>query len=146
MTIMPASRRGFLTSLTGASLAGMAWRSGSNTAGFSCLAQLRSRALDAVVTFVPSDQGFARMVDFTAGTYWRRDVPATNNASERALRPFMTARKVFGCARSKEGADAMAVIRSVLMTARVRGLQVMNALATALAGGILPPGNRVAAA
>jgi hypothetical protein len=170
MTIMPASRKGFLTSLTGAWLAGLvaatlpvggdaaaadvttpklsglAWRSGSNTAGFSCLAQLRSRALDAVVTFVPSDQGFARMVDFTAGTYWRRDVPATNNASERALRPFMTARKVFGCARSKEGADAMAVIRSVLMTARVRGLQVMDALATALAGGILPPGNRVAAA
>jgi hypothetical protein len=53
-------------------------------------------------------------------------VPATNNASERALRPFVTARKVFGCARSKEGADAMAVIRSVLMTARARGLQVME--------------------
>ena len=40
----------------------------------------------------------------------RRDVPATNNASERALRPFVTARKVFGCARSKEGADAMALL------------------------------------
>jgi transposase len=76
----------------------------------------------------------------------RRDVPATNNASERALRPFVTARKVFGCARSKEGADAMAVIRSVLMTARARGLQVMDALAIALAGGILPPGNRPATA
>jgi transposase len=76
----------------------------------------------------------------------RRDVPATNNASERALRPFVTARKVFGCARSKEGADAMAVIRSVLMTARARGLQVMDALATALAGGILPPGHRPATA
>jgi transposase len=72
----------------------------------------------------------------------RRDVPATNNASERALRPFVTARKVFGCARSKEGADAMAVIRSVLMTARARGLQVMDALA----GGILPPGDRPAPA
>jgi transposase len=76
----------------------------------------------------------------------RRDVPATNNASERALRPFVTARKVFGCARSKEGADAMAVIRSVLMTARARGLQVMDALAIALAGGILPPGDRPAPA
>jgi transposase len=76
----------------------------------------------------------------------RRDVPATNNASERALRPFVTARKVFGCARSKEGADAMAVIRSVLMTARARGLQVMDALATALAGGILSPGDRPATA
>jgi transposase len=76
----------------------------------------------------------------------RRDVPATNNASERALRPFVTARKVFGGARSKEGADAMAVIRSVLMTARARGLQVMDALAIALAGGILPPGDRPATA
>jgi transposase len=72
----------------------------------------------------------------------RRDVPATNNASERAIRPLVTARKVFGCARSKDGADAMAVIRSVLTTARARGLQAMDALATALAGGVLPPGNR----
>jgi transposase len=74
------------------------------------------------------------------------DVPATNNASERALRPFATARKVFGCARSKEGADAMAVIRSVLMTARARGVPVMQAIATALVGGILPNGNRLATA
>jgi transposase len=72
----------------------------------------------------------------------RRDVPATNNASDRAIRPFVTARKVFGCARSKDGADAMATIRSVLTTARTRGLQAMDALATALAGGVLPPGNR----
>src|SRR5688500_16448538 len=94
MTFMP-SRRNFRTGLFGASLAGLvaatlpvgggavaadvttpvlsglAWRSGANTAGFSCLAQLRSRALDAVVTFVPGDQGFARMIEFTAGTYWR---------------------------------------------------------------------------
>jgi transposase len=72
----------------------------------------------------------------------RRDVPATNNASERAIRPFVTARKVFGCARSKEGADAMAAIRSVLTTAKARGLRVMDALAVALAGGMLPPGAR----
>jgi hypothetical protein len=94
MTFKP-SRRDLLTGLVGASLAGLvaatlpvgssaaaadintpmlsglAWRSGSNTAGFSCLAQLRSRVLDAVVTFVPSDQGFARMINFTAGAYWR---------------------------------------------------------------------------
>ncbi len=76
----------------------------------------------------------------------RRDVPATNNASERALRPFVTARKVFGCARSKEGADAMAAIRSVLTTARARGLQVVETIAAALAGGILPPGPETAAA
>jgi hypothetical protein len=38
------------------------------------------------------------------------------------------------------------VIRSVLTTARTRGLQAMDALATALAGGILPPGDRPAPA
>jgi len=53
---------------------------------------------------------------------------------------------VCGCARSKEGADAMAAIRSVLMTAQARGLQVMDALAIALAGGMLPPGARPATA
>ena len=70
----------------------------------------------------------------------RRDVPATNNASERALRPIVTARKVFGCCRSWEGARVMADIRTVLMTARARGLRVMDALSVALAGGVLPPG------
>lgn len=70
----------------------------------------------------------------------RRDVPATNNASERALRPIVTARKVFGCCRSWEGARVMADIRTVLMTARARGLRVMDAIGVALAGDILPPG------
>ena len=40
----------------------------------------------------------------------------------------------------------MAAIRSVLMTARARGLRVMDALAAGLAGGILPPGHRPATA
>jgi transposase len=70
----------------------------------------------------------------------RRDVPATNNASERALRPIVTARKVFGCCRSWEGARVMADIRTVLMTARARGLRVMDAIGVALAGDVLPPG------
>lgn len=70
----------------------------------------------------------------------RRDVPATNNASARALRPIVTARKVFGCCRSWEGARVMADIRTVLMTARARGLRVMDAIGVALAGGVLPPG------
>ena len=40
----------------------------------------------------------------------------------------------------------MAVIRSVLTTARARGLRVMDALAVALAGGMLPLGDRPATA
>ena len=49
----------------------LAWRSGATTGGFPCLAQLRGRPLDAVTTFVPHDKGFAGMVAFTAGAYWR---------------------------------------------------------------------------
>jgi hypothetical protein len=44
-------------------------------------------------------------------------VPATNNASERALRPVVTARKVFGGLRSWSGAQALASIRSVIASA-----------------------------
>ena len=51
-----------------------------------------------------------------------------------------------GCPRAKQGADATAAIRSVLTTAKARGLRVMDALAVALAGGILPPGDRPATA
>jgi transposase len=76
----------------------------------------------------------------------RRDVPATNNASERALRPVVTAQKVFGGLRSWSGAQALAGIRSVIATARARGLSAMEGLAIALAGKPLPPGPAVTAA
>jgi len=69
----------------------------------------------------------------------RRDVPATNNASERALRPVVTARKVFGGLRSWAGAHALAAIRSVIATARARGMSAMEGLTIALAGQVLPP-------
>ena len=53
-------------------LSGLGWRSGSVVGGFPCLAQLRGRTLDAVVTFVPPNQGgFAGMASFTAGSFWR---------------------------------------------------------------------------
>lgn len=68
----------------------------------------------------------------------RRDVPATNNASERALRPVVTARKVFGGLRSWAGAHALAAIRAVIATARARGMSAMEGLTIALAGQALP--------
>src|SRR4051794_30674819 len=52
-------------------LPGLPWRSGATVGAFPCLAQLRGRALDAVNTFVPPNQGFAGMVTFTAGSFWR---------------------------------------------------------------------------
>ena len=96
MNSMPSSRRGFLPSVFGAALTGLAtatllvgagaataaeirtpivsglkWRSGSYPTGFPCLARLRNRALDVIATFVPDNQGFAGMVAFTANAYWR---------------------------------------------------------------------------
>jgi transposase len=109
--------------------------------------QAMERRLDRIVGIAPlhaEGERLRRWVKAHRGELTlclrRRDVPATNNASERALRPVVTARKVFGCCRSWEGARVMADIRTVLMTARARGLRVMDALGVALAGGVLPPG------
>jgi hypothetical protein len=99
MNSMPSSRRGFLPSVFGAALTGLAtatllvgagaataaeirtpivsglkWRSGSYPTGFPCLARLRNRALDVIATFVPDNQGFAGMVAFTANAYWRGQI------------------------------------------------------------------------
>src|SRR4051794_2476325 len=60
-----------LADVTTPILSGLPWRSGATGDAFPCLAQLRGRALDAVTTFVPPNQGFAGMVSFTAGGYWR---------------------------------------------------------------------------
>ena len=68
LTVAPA-----LADISTPVLSGLAWRSGSVGGGFPCLAQLRNRALDAVVTFVPPDQGFAKMVSFTGGSFWRNN-------------------------------------------------------------------------
>lgn len=64
----------------------------------------------------------------------RRDVPYTNNACERALRPSVIFRKVTGCFRSLWGANVYAAAASVIATGRLYGLTALNALANALAG------------
>ena len=71
----------------------------------------------------------------------RRDVPSTNNACERALRPSVIFRKVTGCFRSKWGADVYAAAASVIATGRLYGLTALQAIANALAGKpvMLPP-------
>jgi hypothetical protein len=58
----------------------------------------------------------------------------------------VTARKVFGGLWSWSGAQALAGIRSVIATARVRGLSAMEGRAIALAGKPLPPGSAATAA
>lgn len=57
-----------------------------------------------------------------------RDVPATNNGSEQALRPCVTFRKVTNCFRAQWGADLYADIRSVIETARRRAVGAFEAV------------------
>jgi transposase len=65
----------------------------------------------------------------------RRDVPPTNNISERRLRPSVIFRKVTNGFRSAWGAQAYAAICSVIDTGTLRGLSAFAAIRTCLAGG-----------
>lgn len=67
-----------------------------------------------------------------------RDLPATNNGSEQALRPCVTYRKVTNCFRSEWGARFYADIRSVLETARRRAIPLLHAIRLTLSGQPLP--------
>jgi transposase len=62
------------------------------------------------------------------------DVPPDNNGSERELRPTATYRKVTGGFRSKWGADLFAGVRSVVGTARRRGIDAFHAIRAVLDG------------
>jgi transposase len=63
----------------------------------------------------------------------RRDVPYTNNACERALRPSVIFRKVTNCFRAEWGAKVYAAAASVIATGRLHGLSALDALRAALA-------------
>ena len=65
----------------------------------------------------------------------RRDVPPTNNISERRLRPSVIFRKVTNGFRSAWGAQVYAAICSVIETGMLRGLTALAAIRTCLAGG-----------
>ena len=61
-----------------------------------------------------------------------REVPSTNNVSERALRPSVVFRKVTNGFRSEWGAEAYAAFRSVVSTAKATGGTVLLAVKDAL--------------
>jgi len=71
----------------------------------------------------------------------RRDVPATNNDCERALRPSVIFRKVTGGFRSQWGARTYADALSVIATGRLHQRSALHALRDALAGRpiLVPP-------
>jgi transposase len=58
----------------------------------------------------------------------RRDVPYTNNGSERALRPSVIFRKVTGCFRSHWGARLYVAAASVIATGRLQGKSALQAI------------------
>ena len=58
----------------------------------------------------------------------RKDVPPTNNVSERYLRPSVIHRKVMGCFRSGWGAEAYAAMASVIHTAGLAGCSPFEAI------------------
>jgi transposase len=64
----------------------------------------------------------------------RRDVPYTNNACERALRPSVIFRKVTNCFRAEWSAKVYAAAATVMATGRLHGLTALEALRAALAG------------
>ena len=63
-----------------------------------------------------------------------RDVPPTNNVSERALRPSVVFRKVTNGFRAEWGAEAYAAFRSVVSTAKASGGTVLAAVRNAIRG------------
>jgi transposase len=63
----------------------------------------------------------------------RRDVPYTNNASQRALRPSVIFRKATGCFRSVWGATTYASAASVIATGPLRGKTALQAITDVLA-------------
>jgi transposase len=64
----------------------------------------------------------------------RRDVPPTNNVSERALRPSVIFRKVTNGFRSTWGSQVYADICSVIATGRLNGRSALDAIRATLAG------------
>ena len=63
-----------------------------------------------------------------------RDVPPTNNISEREIRPSVVFRKVTGGFRSEWGARVHAGYRSITGTARLRGTDALDTVREFLDG------------
>ena len=115
------------------------------------LAQYRAdldRRLDRLLAVNPTTEAghqLARGIRKCRGDLFvfvtHRDVPATNNECERALRPSVIFRKVTGGFRSQWGARTYADALSVIATGRLHGRSAFQALRDALAGRpiLVPP-------
>jgi len=74
---------------------------------------------------------------------WHEDVASDNNGGERAIRPAVMIRKNSYANQSERGALTQSVLMTIFRTLRLRGLQPIDTILTALATynrtGILPP-------
>ncbi len=97
------------------------------------------RRIDAVMKLRPTNRHgvrlrkrFAKIRDNLFVFVTDRDVPYTNNASERALRPSVVFRNVTNGFRSVWGADLFAGVRSVIDTGRHQDLTPFQAIRNTL--------------
>jgi len=105
-------------------------------------------ALDAVMALAPSAHDgrrlrkrYAKVRDHLFTFLDHPELAADNNSSERELRPTATYRKVTGGFRSDWGADLFAAVRSVIGTAKRRGVDAYAAIAATLRGqSVIAPG------
>ncbi len=103
------------------------------------------RRLDRIVAAVPVSADGVRLrkrILANRGALFmfvtHRDVPATNNISERNLRPSVIFRKVTNGFRCEWGADTYAAFRSVVSTAKAKNMAVLGAVRDALEMKITP--------
>jgi transposase len=103
------------------------------------------RALDALLKIVPDNKAglkLQRIIKrFRQNLFvflTDREASPTNNGSEQALRPCVIFRKITNGFRSAWGADLYADVRSVLESARRRGVGILHALRLTLDGQPLP--------
>jgi transposase len=105
-------------------------------------------ALDAVMASAPTNRDGKRLrkrygkIRSHLFTFLDHpEIAADNNSSERELRPTATYRKVTGGFRSEWGANLFAAIRSVIGTAKRRGIDPFQAITATLHGqSVLAPG------
>jgi len=104
-----------------------------------------NRRLDSLMKRVPADsagrklQTIIRKVRANLFVFvTNRDLSATNNGSERALRPCAVYRKITNGFRSQWGAALYADIRSVVETARRRSVRAIDAIRLTLEGQSIP--------
>jgi len=63
------------------------------------------------------------------------NVPADNNAAERAVRPYVVARKISGGTRSSKGSQTQSVLMSLFSTWMLRTQDALQACQEMLASG-----------